>query len=109
MSGGTSKHARINVIIMVPSKKRSRKFKRMVAGKLEDGMRPSKTAVYINGRLIGFHDDGDSLVAELRAKRRAGEINPEVNFALNRATAITSLMSFTPLSTAENETNSAFV
>ncbi|MDO8339507.1 MAG: DNA-directed RNA polymerase subunit B [Candidatus Burarchaeum sp.] len=71
---------------MVPAKKKSRMFKKMVAGKIEDGERPSKTAIYINGRLIGFHDDGDSLVAELRAKRRAGEISPEVNFALNRAT-----------------------
>ncbi|RLG20076.1 DNA-directed RNA polymerase subunit B [Candidatus Micrarchaeota archaeon] len=45
-----------------------------------------KTAVYINGRLMGFHEDGKELIKELRTKRRAGEISYEINFALNRST-----------------------
>ncbi|MFA6036247.1 MAG: DNA-directed RNA polymerase subunit B [Candidatus Micrarchaeia archaeon] len=48
--------------------------------------RPEKTAVYINGRLIGFHTVGPELLKLLREKRRAGEISYESNFALNKDT-----------------------
>ncbi|MBI4399887.1 DNA-directed RNA polymerase subunit B [Candidatus Micrarchaeota archaeon] len=47
---------------------------------------PEKVAVYVNGRLIGFHTNGIGLYRELRQKRRNGEINPEVNFGLNPKT-----------------------
>lgn len=40
-----------------------------------------KTAVYLNGRLVGFHEKGDSLVSSLREKRRTGAISRQVNFA----------------------------
>jgi len=37
--------------------------------------------VVLNGRLIGYHEDGESLVREIRSRRRKGEINNEVNVA----------------------------
>jgi len=40
-----------------------------------------KTAVYLNGRLLGFHENGGKLVDSLREKRRTGIINKQVNFA----------------------------
>jgi len=40
-----------------------------------------KTAVYLNGRLLGFHENGGKLVDSLREKRRTGMINKQVNFA----------------------------
>ena len=40
-----------------------------------------KTAVYLNGRLVGFHEDGAALVKALREKRRNGTISLEANFA----------------------------
>jgi len=40
-----------------------------------------KTAVYLNGRLVGFHEKGDALVDSLREKRRGGVISRQVNFA----------------------------
>ncbi len=41
-----------------------------------------KTAVYLNGRLIGFHEEGEKLASELIEKRRAGGLSPQTNFAL---------------------------
>ena len=43
--------------------------------------RPEKTAVYLNGRLVGFHHDGKALAAQLREKRRMGSLGSEVNVA----------------------------
>ncbi|MCX6776672.1 MAG: DNA-directed RNA polymerase subunit B [Candidatus Micrarchaeota archaeon] len=40
-----------------------------------------KTAVYLNGRLLGFHENGGKLVDSLREKRRTGLINKQVNVA----------------------------
>ncbi|MFB6167122.1 MAG: DNA-directed RNA polymerase subunit B [Candidatus Nanohaloarchaea archaeon] len=38
------------------------------------------TDVYFDGELVGKHDDPEELVANLREKRRDGEIESEVNF-----------------------------
>jgi DNA-directed RNA polymerase subunit B' len=45
-----------------------------------------KTSVFLNGRLIGFHESGPSLARELREKRRAGTITHEMNVHYNRGT-----------------------
>ncbi|MEK6954651.1 MAG: DNA-directed RNA polymerase subunit B [Candidatus Micrarchaeota archaeon] len=38
-----------------------------------------KSSVFLNGRFIGFHDDGRKLAGELRDKRRKGELSPHAN------------------------------
>ncbi|MEM2974388.1 MAG: hypothetical protein QW112_02055, partial [Candidatus Micrarchaeia archaeon] len=38
-----------------------------------------EVAVYLNGRIVGKHSDGDALVREIIALRRNGEINNEIN------------------------------
>jgi len=43
--------------------------------------KPEKCAVYLNGRLVGFHSDGAALARFLREKRREGMLSPEVNVA----------------------------
>ena len=45
------------------------KRKKMRKKKLPAGQTP-KTGVYLNGRLLGFHENGEQFVAELRNKRR---------------------------------------
>ncbi|MCX8158592.1 MAG: DNA-directed RNA polymerase subunit B [Candidatus Diapherotrites archaeon] len=40
-----------------------------------------KAKVYINGRLIGFHPNGEKLAKELIQKRREGKIEHQVNIA----------------------------
>ena len=45
----------------------------------EKGMRGSK--VYLNGRLIGIHKDGEELARTIRNLRRRGKIHHEVNVA----------------------------
>jgi len=42
----------------------------------EDFLKWSK--VILNGMVIGYHPDGESLVKEIRARRRAGELNSEI-------------------------------
>ncbi len=42
--------------------------------------------VYINGRLIGFHDDLNSLSSELVKSRRTGKIESQVNVAMHKDT-----------------------
>ena len=42
--------------------------------------------VYINGRLIGFHNNPEKLVSDLVDKRRTGKINQHVNIALQEET-----------------------
>jgi len=54
--------------------------------KLAIGMNGPKTSVYLNGRLMGFHESGSALVSELRARRRQGSLSSEVNFHYNRKT-----------------------
>ncbi len=39
------------------------------------------TSVFLNGRLIGLHLDPDDFVRQIHSKRRAGEIDHEVNIA----------------------------
>jgi DNA-directed RNA polymerase subunit B' len=38
--------------------------------------------IYLNGKIVGTHPDGEKLVRELIQKRRAGEIHNEINFEL---------------------------
>lgn len=40
-----------------------------------------KTSVYLNGRFVGFHDNGDKLAKEIRDRRRSGELHYTVNVA----------------------------
>jgi len=65
---------------------RRKRMRRNAAGEMVEVKRPERTAVYINGRLIGFHDSGEALLRLLREKRRASEVNYETNFALNKDT-----------------------
>ncbi|MEW6329449.1 MAG: DNA-directed RNA polymerase subunit B, partial [Candidatus Micrarchaeota archaeon] len=53
----------------------------MVKKKRRERPKIEKTAVYINGRLVGFHPKGDELIKTLLEMRRKGEISPEANFA----------------------------
>lgn len=38
-----------------------------------------KTAIYLNGKIIGYHSDGEALAKRLREKRRSNELNMNVN------------------------------
>ncbi len=40
-----------------------------------------KTSVYINGRFVGFCEDGQKLAREIREKRRQGQLDFQVNVA----------------------------
>ncbi|MEM0475467.1 MAG: DNA-directed RNA polymerase subunit B [Candidatus Norongarragalinales archaeon] len=40
-----------------------------------------KASVYLNGRLVGFTEDGEKLAAEIREQRRAGELSALTNVA----------------------------
>ncbi len=42
--------------------------------------------VYINGRLIGFHENSEKLIKELIQLRRKGKLEPQVNIALHEDT-----------------------
>ncbi len=42
-----------------------------------------KTVVYLNGRFIGFHNDGAALSQRLREKRRMNELSAQVNVYYN--------------------------
>ncbi len=48
-------------------------------------MKP-KAKVYINGRLIGFHDSPKELTKLIIERRRLGKINPQVNVAVHEET-----------------------
>ena len=39
----------------------------------------NKTRIFLNGELIGTHDSPKELVADLRKKRRQGELKKQVN------------------------------
>ena len=43
-----------------------------------------KTAVYLNGKKVGYHNDGVSLAQRLREKRRINELNTQVNVYYNK-------------------------
>ncbi len=42
-----------------------------------------KTAVYLNGKLVGYHHDGKNLAQRLRERRRMNELNYQINIYLN--------------------------
>ena len=42
---------------------------------------PDSARVFVDGFLIGYHDDPESLVNAFRESRRKGEVDPEVNIA----------------------------
>lgn len=46
----------------------------------------ARTNVYLNGRLVGFHEKGSALISELRSRRRSGSMSSEVNFFYNHKT-----------------------
>lgn len=48
--------------------------------------RRGKCAIYVNGNLVGFHADGEGLVARIREKRRMNELNYETNVFYNERT-----------------------
>ncbi len=45
-----------------------------------------QTKVYIDGRLIGFHKDGDKLVQDLKEKRRQAKFSNHINIAFHKDT-----------------------
>ena len=46
----------------------------------------SKAKIYVNGGIVGFHDDPEKLRADLLKKRRSLQIDPQVNIAFNETT-----------------------
>ncbi|MEM2963590.1 MAG: DNA-directed RNA polymerase subunit B [Candidatus Anstonellales archaeon] len=42
-----------------------------------------RISVFLNGRLVGFHEDGESLYVALKEQRRKGVLSQQVNFYLN--------------------------
>ncbi|MBN2478342.1 DNA-directed RNA polymerase subunit B [Candidatus Micrarchaeota archaeon] len=42
-------------------------------------MAEEKTSVYLNGKFIGYHSEGEALARRLREKRRSNELNYNVN------------------------------
>jgi DNA-directed RNA polymerase subunit B' len=49
-------------------------------------MKKQKTSVFLNGRFVGFHSNGEKLAGEVRERRRLGELESGVNVAFFRAT-----------------------
>ncbi len=45
-----------------------------------------KSSIYVNGKFIGFHDNGEKLVKELRDMRRSTELPTEMNVAFYKRT-----------------------
>jgi len=70
------------LVIFVKRKKSSKSKRRAAAA---SGVVP-KTSIYLNGRLVGFHESGTTLLSELRSRRRQGSLSSEVNFQYNRKT-----------------------
>jgi DNA-directed RNA polymerase subunit B' len=58
----------------------------VVVKKSKKSLRPERCAIYLNGKLVGFHKDGGELAQVLRARRRDGSLSPEVNVAYFKAT-----------------------
>ncbi len=50
------------------------------------GEKPGLSRIYVNGNLIGYHKDGQSVVAEIRKKRRSGNISNQVNVRFDDTT-----------------------
>src|SRR3989338_2931988 len=49
-------------------------------------MKKKKAKIYINGRLIGFHDKPKTLTEELIKARRNASLDSQINIALNETT-----------------------
>lgn len=45
----------------------------------EKGKEQKEVAVYLNGKLVGQHEDGGRLVSEIISRRRKGELSHEIN------------------------------
>ncbi|HIH30475.1 TPA: DNA-directed RNA polymerase subunit B [Candidatus Micrarchaeota archaeon] len=60
-------------------RKKIRKRKKLLPGAIGP-----RTSVFINGRLVGEHEKGEALVAELKSRRRQGSLSSQVNFYFNR-------------------------
>lgn len=45
---------------------------------------PEKTAIYLNGRHVGYHPEGANLAKRLRERRRMNELNNQVNIYFDR-------------------------
>ena len=45
--------------------------------------------VFINGRLVGYHPDGEELARQLRELRRSGKLNPYVNVSVYKNEYVT--------------------
>jgi DNA-directed RNA polymerase subunit B' len=43
-----------------------------------------KSTIYLNGKLVGYHQDGENLVKRLRERRRVNELNNQVNVYYNK-------------------------
>ncbi len=54
-----------------------------MAGKKKTDV-PSRTNIYLNGRLVGTHQDGKSLADRLRERRRMNELSNQVNIYYNK-------------------------
>lgn len=46
-------------------------------------MAGEKTAIFLNGRMVGYHADGKSLASRLRERRRMNELSNQVNIYYN--------------------------
>jgi DNA-directed RNA polymerase subunit B' len=49
-------------------------------------MAKSRAKIYVNGGIVGFHDDPEKLRADLLKKRRSLQIDPQINIAFNETT-----------------------
>ena len=49
-----------------------------------NAMRKDGTRIFVDGKLIGFHKDGNKLVEELRRMRRSSKIHPHVGISVNQ-------------------------
>ncbi len=49
-------------------------------------MKKQKASIFLNGRFVGFHSNGEKLAGEVRERRRLGELESGVNVAFFRAT-----------------------
>ncbi len=45
---------------------------------------PDRTSIFLNGRVVGTHPDGQSLAIRLRERRRMNELSNQVNIYFNR-------------------------
>jgi DNA-directed RNA polymerase subunit B len=46
--------------------------------------KPGKSAIYLNGRHVGYYPDGANLAKRLRERRRMNELNSQINIFFNK-------------------------